>query len=210
MTWGQSTGRGIACLSRRSSAFGPLFFLTLTLSTPSVLLAQNNDPWTAVASTGTVDEADLDIVQFGYCNSGLGSLICNTNTAVVKSTAPLPANVHIRYNVVSVDGLLDKTDVRLKARLRDNGANARVLLVLKSVNFSTGAIATLRTLDSDSFAAASGFVFRSTGLAVCNQTISFNFDQNAYYIDVTITKSGADGNPGLAAIQLAADTCIPL
>jgi hypothetical protein len=80
------------------------------------------DTWTAVGSTGTVDDADISILD------------TDDTIVQIKSTAPLPASLDIRYNVVAVDGVFSPGDgVRMVARFRDNGTAARVRVSLFEV-----------------------------------------------------------------------------
>jgi hypothetical protein len=126
--------------------------LVIGLIGSSAMASAQIDPWTAVGSTGTVDDADISILD-------------TAGTVVqVKSTAPLPASLRIRYNIVAVDGVFSPADgVRMVARFRDNGAAARVRVRLLEIPFSTGIPALKLTLDSNSFTAASGFQTQSVG-----------------------------------------------
>jgi hypothetical protein len=97
------------------------------------------------------------------------------------------------------------------ARLWDNGPEAQVILHLKQVNLYTGQQTTLLTLDSNNFPVASGFQTVSTGDPNCSgATFEFDFVHNAYYIDATLAKTGPNGTPALAAMQIAdARPCPP-
>jgi hypothetical protein len=166
-----------------------LLLIVGLIASPAMASAQS---WMAVGSTGTVDDADIPIFD-------------TVATVVqVKSTAPLPSSVDIRYNVVAIDGLLSSTNgVRMWARFRDNGTGARVLVRLFEVPFGTGIPALKLTLNSTSSAAAPDFQVSSED----GCSVRFDFFNNAYYVDVTLTKSGATGNPGLQMIKLETLTC---
>jgi hypothetical protein len=75
-------------MTDRYGWLGLLVVLAAALGVPSTMWALNtNAPWTSVGSAGTVDEADINIVQFGtnFLESGIAYI------AYVKSSAPLPA-----------------------------------------------------------------------------------------------------------------------
>ena len=150
--------------------------------------------WTTIAAAGTVDEADTSIVNF------------NTYIAQILPTAPLPANLDIRYNVVAVDGLFAGGDgYRLTVRFRDNGSAARVVVRLKRYNFDTGTLSTLMTLNSNSWPASTATQTRS--VAVCSPSWGFDFQTYAYFVETTVTKSATGGNPALAAIKIGPAIC---
>jgi hypothetical protein len=122
------------------------FILGITLavisSIPATAQADNFEPWSSVASAGTVDEADTGIVTFSGATAG------------VATSAAVPATLDIRYNLVAVDGLLQSGDgTFFEARLRDNGANARVILRLRQINLATGAVSTVLSIDSNTLPA---------------------------------------------------------
>ncbi len=169
-----------------------LMTLILVLGTSAMAWAQLA-LWTAVGSDGTPD--DLDAAMFDTAGSAVQ----------VKSGAPLPATLDVRYNVVAVQGVFSPGDgVRLTARFRDNGGSARVLVRLFQVNFATGT-ATLRlTVDSNVFPPGAGYQTQSE--ATCSGNF-FNFLDNAYYVHVTLAKSAAAGNPGLQLLQISGALC---
>lgn len=153
-------------------------------------------PWTTVGSAGIVDEADLGIVEFSEAH------------AMIKAPQGLfaPANLDLRYNIVSVDGLVQGLPgFRMTVRYRDNGAGARVIVRLKEHNYFTGAQATLMTFDSDAFGANAAIQTRQ--IDGCN--VSFDFNNKAYFLDVTIQKTLTYGTPLLSAVALRAQICIP-
>jgi hypothetical protein len=161
-----------------------LLFLAMVLSTPLLAHAQAG-AWTTVGSAGTVDEADTSISSM----SG-GQLL-------VSGAAALPANLDIRYNVVAVDGLYEDC-IKMAVRFKDNGANSRVIVRLKQYGLETGTTTTMLTLDSNTF--GSDALYQLQSVATCNK--SFNFGENAYFIEATLKKTGAKGAPGLAVIKI--------
>jgi hypothetical protein len=161
----------------------------------STAWANNLDPWTAVGSAGTVDEADTSIVSL------------NERFASIAVTAQLPATLDIRYNVVAVDGLLQNSDaIRLRARFQDNGADARIILRLKEYNINTGSTTTRLTFDSDVLPADDIFQVGSVN-SVCFEGNFFDFFNNAYSIDAEILKTGAGGKARLAIIEIGTIVC---
>jgi hypothetical protein len=109
----------------------------------------------------------------------------------------LPATLDIRYNVVAVEGLYDKT-IKLAVRFKDNGANAQVIVALKQYSMATGTTTTMLTLNSNNF--PSDALYQLQAVATFNK--SFNFGENAYFVESTLKKTGAGGAPGLALIKI--------
>ncbi|MBI5740974.1 MAG: hypothetical protein HZA16_09650 [Nitrospirae bacterium] len=156
--------------------------------------AMNSEPWTTVGSSGTVDEADMGMVSL---NGGIASIL---------STAVSTSVLNIRYNVVAVDGLLNNLNgTVLTARFLDNGSGARVILRLKKYDFDTGITSTLLTLDSNSFSSSPSYQVQSVG--GCSSGITFDFYNNAYFIDAEIQKTATGGSAGLAIISIGHILC---
>jgi hypothetical protein len=143
--------------------------------------------WTAVGSDGTVDEADLGVVALSY------------NTAAV-SGAVTNAIVDIRYNVVAVDGVFGGEAKTLTVRFADNGAAAQVIVRLRRLNISTGVSAILVELNSDDYAASTVAQAHSK-IFNCHGP-EFDFENNIYFIEVQLIKTGVGGNPLIRAIQV--------
>ncbi len=168
--------------------------LSLTLAFLTVLgtaQAQGPKAWTTVASAGTVNESDLDIVNLS--GGGTASLV-NGNDAVTG---------HIRFNVVATDGLFDLGVPRMKVRFTDNGDNAQVKIFLYALNMNTGLMQKVLELDSNDYAASGAFQTQTT--APCAATAGFNFSNHAYYIETQLIRGGAGGYPKLTSIQLYND-----
>ena len=143
----------------------------------SIAAAQGAAPWTSVGSAGTVDEADLPLVQLGTPVAGAVSM-----RSVIRGAA------RIRYNVVAVGGVLDGS-VALTARFLDRGDGQRVFLQLKEYNLHTGLTTTLLTLDSDTLAAAPTFQVHSVGVNNCRPPFTnLNFADNAYFVDAVLSR----------------------
>jgi hypothetical protein len=154
--------------------------------------------WTVAGSTGTVDEEDLSRVSMANAN------------LQVNSSAPLPAVVGARY---SVTGIAEDTGapsrywtVSLRYRDNGNGPDARVQVMLQRQSFGTGAFTTLLNFDSNLYTQASGFQTINFASA-CVAGGGFSFFSNVYFVEATLTKSSAVGNPALQVIQVCTWTC---
>lgn len=164
--------------------------------------------WTSAASTGSVDEADVNKIIL----SGPGVLF---NPAAGEGTAT------IRYNVVAVDGLFANLTPTswpaLIVRYRDNGSNERVVVRLKEFILAVGAnpggdfggpgegnINTLITFDSNDYPQIPEAQSQSIGN--CGQFPRFEFAgpniARVYYLEVEITK-GAGGAPRLGGLAIS-------
>lgn len=151
--------------------------------------------WTTAGSAGTVDEADL------------GTVALSANTAAV-SGAVSTATVDVRYNVVAVEGLFggDDNAKTLSARIADNGAAARAIVRLQSVNIFNGVLTTLAELDSNAFPPSTTAQVR-TMVFNCQEPEVFDFENNIYYLDVALIKTGSGGNPLVRAIKICNSGC---
>lgn len=154
--------------------------------------------WTAAASTGTVDEEDVNRVVFS-------GPYASFNPALHEGTAT------IRYNVVAVDGLFASPTPTswpaLIMRYRDNGPNERVVVRLKEYILAgpgAGSINTLITLDSDLYPQIPGMQSQSIGN--CGQFSKFEFAgpdiARVYFLEAEITK-GAGGAPRLGGLAIS-------
>lgn len=168
----------------RLGLFLMLTFLTV-LARPA--LAQEVESWTTVGSAGTVNDDDVNVVNMV------------NNIAQLTFDAPnTTATIH--YNVVATDGIFVVGVPRMRVLFTDNGANARVKVMLKAVNLQTGVTTTVLELDSNDYGSSSNFQSQTT--APCAAAAGFNFSSHAYYIEAQLTRSGALGYPKLAAVQL--------
>jgi hypothetical protein len=145
-------------------------------------------------STGTVDEADLNLVTL-------------TNNTAAISSAVTNAAGDIRYNVVAVDGVFggDRNTKRLTVRFADNGENARVLVHLRRVHIDSGVLTTLETLDSNEFPASTVAQTRSQGFN-CGGP-EFDFEHHIYYIEAQLIKTGSGGTPLIRSIHICPSLC---
>jgi hypothetical protein len=154
----------------------------------SVALAQVQC-WTSSASTGTVDETDTSKVAY------------NGPSAVIKNAATLPANLHIRYNIVAVDGLFGGDNIAMTVRYRDNGGQAKILAKVQEMNLTTGTITTQMTFDSNTFAQSADVQTQTITTEAFSGSF-FDFLTNIYYIEAQIIKTGENGTPLLQGMQV--------
>ena len=169
--------------------------------------------WTSTASTGIVDESDVDKIIF----SGPGVVF---NPLFIPAPGE-EATAPIRYNVVAVDGLFANLTPTswpaLIVRYRDNGPNEHVVVRLKEFVLGVGVNAmgdfggpgegsfkTLITLDSDDYPQINAAQTQSIGN--CGQFGQFVFANpntvKAYYLEVEITKRGTSGAPRLGGLAI--------
>lgn len=169
------------------------------------------EPWTTIAAAGTVDEADTSIVLFG--TGGFSYTGMRNSSVTIKSDATLPANLDLRYNVVSVDGLFVRTadeyghEFYLNVAYEDNGSSARVLVRLRRLNIATGALTTLLTFDSNNYAQSATYQTQDVRTSACATSWEFDFNHYAYYCEAAITKSASTGSAILHAIQIYRRGC---
>jgi hypothetical protein len=184
------------CLSTRGSARSILVGLTVAvmLLCHAAAVSAQDRCWTMAGSTGTVDEADLNLVTL------------TDNTAAVRSTVA-QGTVDIRYNVVAVDGVFGglQNQKALKVRFADNGAAAQVIVRLQRVGIESGVLTTLGRLDSNDYMAEDQ---AQTQFERFNcQAPEFDFENNIYYIEAQLIKTlplvGEPlGNPLIRSIQI--------
>ena len=149
-------------------------------------------PWTTIGAVGVVDDGEVTYT---------GPLAYLASDGAV-----------LRYNVVAVEGLfatsgLIPTRTILSARFRDNGDNNHVIVRLKSQRLTgadAGDITTLMTIDSNDYPGSSSFQTRS--IWCDGGGFSFDFVNNAYFVEVTMTRTALPITPGLASIQIGRTT----
>lgn len=165
--------------------------------------------WTTVGSAGTIDDASTAKLVMQGPTISFPEILPPQRTDSLGLALPIQLETvtgTVRYNVVATDGLFENgAYLGMKARLRDDGANAQVLLQLFEVNIDTGATSLVMTLDSNSFAPNANYQTVGASAFVGNR---INFQQNAYYIEATLIQKRptviafGGGRPGIAVIQL--------
>ena len=176
---------------------GSLSLLAVALIGFSPAWAQNPQPWTAVGSSGSVNPASLSVVQFGNpIPQFFDAPPDDIGAITIQSNAFGTHN--IRYNVVSVPGILGTNGLALTARYLDPGSGDRVVVRFKRYNLATGATATILTLDSDAFPTSANFQVQSVATDICTGAPpTLNFVENSYFMDVELTH----GQPRRAAVS---------
>jgi hypothetical protein len=164
--------------------------------------------WTTVGSAGTIDEADTGKLVLSGATVAFPEPP-NSNFPGAAFAIGLPmetVTATVRYNVVATDATIEPGDfLSMRARFRDDGNNAQVLLRLFEINFETGATTLLLTLDSNAFMPQTDYQLQTVS-ARTNQKP--DFVNNAYWIEATLVQKRptitpfGGGRPGLAAIQL--------
>ena len=173
--------------------------------------AQDTKSWATAGSTGTADKVDLNKIVY---SNGIVSFpeIVGTQLPAGRAAKLQLQTVQavIRYNVTAADGLFfDSGRLCMVVRFRDDGNRARVFLRLLRLSVSDGTSATLLTFDSNSFSPQQDFQTNSVG----TNRVPFDFSQNAYYVEATLTKQQpiatvGGGRPALAVVVLT--RCNPI
>ena len=163
--------------------------------------------WTGIASTGTIDEADLS------------KIVLNTDgSAEIKPTIN-STSAKIRFNVVAVPGLERPVDPNIiqgglifSMRVRDNGTGARIVATLRRITlagFDTNlpqAATVVATIDSDLAPASDGWqtIWAQHGNC-CAGGDGLNFLDYGYVVEVQLIKNNSTGTPAIMGVQLFRD-----
>lgn len=155
------------------------------LSLPAFAQAPNNPlVWTAVASTGTIDESALGIFSFGTTNLGY------------LGTSPSMAPIVARYNVTNLaGGGMNPPWNTLELGYLDTNTGGQVTATLFRVNPCTGsrvALCTVTSVDNPT-----GPTCRS-----CSFTAGVNFQAFLYYVEVTITRLTPSASPQANTLRI--------
>lgn len=143
--------------------------LAVALALPATALADSS--WKSAGSTGTVDDGCISTVR-----------LASDDARLAPGTSPMSCT--IRYQVLDTFGGPPSVgSLFLAARFTDNGPLARVEVRLRSQRVTNGALATVATLNSDTFPASSVSQYRSaTGCFV------LNFFTHTYWVEVNLTR----------------------
>lgn len=188
--------------------------IAATLSTFSTAQADDfveRKAWTTVGSAGTVDEKDIAKIVLQGSIVAFPEILPPTQNAQAEFSAQLAlptetTTATVRYNVTAVDGLFQQgSHLGMTVRFRDDGDRARVLVRLYEQDIYTGATALLLSFDSNGFNSSPFYQTQSVGTAL--PYWSFDFNQKAYFIEATLTKTSSSialngGRPSLAIIKL--------
>lgn len=152
-----------------------VWLLLSLLVLPLPLAAQLNPVWTAVASTGTIDEASYTPVNFAFNGSGLGFLGASTTPSIVA-----------RYNVTNLGGGSNPlwSNLELGAIDTSGAAGNQVTATLIQVKPCNGTQAIICSTTS---------VTNTAG--VCTRCTfapnTFDFTQFLYYVEVTVSRTAS-------------------
>jgi hypothetical protein len=173
--------------------------LTCIVSTVVALVcvpaAFAQDIWTASGFTGIVDEADTNLHLF------------NSTGSVSIRTSISSGALDIRYPVNALGPLGLSRCVMLRARLRDTGPGARVLVRLIALDITTGERSLLGQIDSDTVrppADPTDYALYRTCLNV-DSSLPFDFVFFTYYVEAQLIKTSPSANPGLMAVQICTE-----
>lgn len=164
------------------------------LALPLPLLAQvaPNPVWTAVASTGTVDEANYTPVNFAFGGGppGLPSL------GFLGGAVQPP--VVARYNVTNLAGFGNPpwTTLELGAIDTSPAAGNNVTARLIQVKPCSGLQVVLCTVVSLDNPAGNGVC------KTCNFTASIDFTQFLYYVEVTVSRTSNANNEQALTLRI--------
>jgi len=189
----------------------PIILILIASATTSAQ-AQDVKSWSTAGSTGIADKVDLNKIVFSNGTVAFPEIQGTQVSAGRDARLQLQTvQAVIRYNVTATDGLFfDAGRLCMIVRFRDDGNRARVLLRLLRLNVNDGATATLLTFDSNSFAPQQDFQTNSVG----TNRVPFDFSNNAYYVEATLTKQQpiitplGGGRPALAVVVLT--RCNPI
>ena len=210
--------------------------LTVAAGVSQTWAAEPSRSWTTVGSVGTMGNLTTSCltgsltqlpILFGQCSPPADPPILEVVGAKVALPVipgyipPIVAQYPtlyketavIRYNVVAVEGLSQSgNSVRIKVRFLDTGDNSQLLVKLIELNLQSGVATTRLTFDSNQYAGSSSYQRQE---ALTSSWSEFDFSQNAYYIEATLTRlflriSGSPSahsstdivGPGLESIQL--------
>jgi hypothetical protein len=156
---------------------------SLTLLTAAAGSAQS--PWTAVGSTGAVDEASLGLFATNLTNLSYAAASTSTTSIVA------------RYNVTNTDetgGPFPGAPPwsTLEIGYVEPGALGSITARLMNVDLCTGQIVSLCSVTSDD----------GTSCKRCTFTTPFDFVNKLYWVEVTLARSSATVNPAIRALRI--------
>ena len=168
--------------------------LSAALAAPAGAQVLGNRPWTTVGATGTFSPGDLagvTVSNSGWIQPGLDETY-----------------VTVRYNVTAVDGLFESagpllTRPYLRARFRDPGANASVILTLREYDpAAPDGFAITNRIMFNSNAYAEDDVFQTRAVSCSIEPFVFDFANKAYFLDARLIRTADGPFPALAYVQI--------
>ena len=142
--------------------------------------------WTAVASTGAIDEAPASVTPPIYQFTGSA---LEYRTAGFAATAPIVA----RYNVTDIGGTGFPGWTTLELGAFDGGAASNVRATLFQVDPCTGQLTALCTANSDQ---------TTSDCDRCNFTQLIDFTNFLYMVEVTITRTSGNASPRAHTLRI--------
>lgn len=205
---------GAATGSRQANNARTLNDTALTVANFRCGLSEKNKIWTTVGSDGKVDEKDAGKILLDRSVAQMGHLPVSTNTKA-RGGALIPRQTQsavIRYNVTPTDTLFRTSGgIELKLQYLAAGGSAKVVANLIEVDLASGAETTRATFDSSPFPASNSYQVRS--VARCGTAVDrpFDFERNAYYVEVTLTnRAVAVGSAaGIRMVKISKTDCEP-
>lgn len=187
-------------MTGRTSLFTGISVAALT----AVASAQAVNVWTQVANTGIVDSADTAVYQSH--NTGSVSIKSEVAAATIDIRYSIAANGSYGYQGRAIDDPENWEGptpcVRLQASLRDTGPGARVVVRLRRLDLSSGALRTLGLIDSDAHNIASTSYTLFSECMDIPVDYPFDFRFFGYFIEAQLIKTSPGANPGLRMVQL--------
>jgi hypothetical protein len=167
-----------------------------------VLASPASAQWSATGNTAIVDEASIgDVVMY--------------DTGSVALAPRFVGTAQVRRPINHVGGFLDpERDLCLWVRVRDLGATDRVVIRVRELTDFNGIVSTLATWDSDTATDFAGTPFETDGDTryrmgvLCpirrggQELKTFEWDVRTYYVEATLTRTIASGNPGIMAVRV--------
>jgi hypothetical protein len=154
---------------------------------PDVGIPAKNRSWTAAGATGTVDDDSTASARF------------NNFAITLQTGATGPAR--IRYNITAVDGMnsfCPATSSTVNVRFRSSeAAGNNVKFDIKYTNILTGGSTVLYSFNSNGIGAGNAFT-----TATATPAIDFDFAQNVYWIDATLSRINPAAFADLGSIQI--------
>ncbi len=144
--------------------------------------------WTTLGNSGARED-ESNPVKLTYTNF----------TAAANAGSPAGTYL-LRYNITAINNLTSSgaTNTRLKVRFRDEGAGSRVAVRIMESNINGGSITLGTIFDSDSFTPGTGYQTQE----VVIPALTFDFINNAYWLEVTLTKDSVSNQPGFGSAQI--------
>ena len=163
--------------------------------------SQASAQWSAIGATAVVDEASV------------GKVVMN-DTGSIAMAPRVVGTVQVRWQISPFTVADSTRDLCLRVRVRDLGATDRVVVRVREMTVFNGTVNTLATWDSNTAADFAGTPFEMEGNVnyrmgvVCplrrggQELREPEWFPRSYFVDATMTRTDATGNPGVMAIRI--------